>query len=420
MASSSVKHIYVALWQNGSFKPAGIIAFNKENNVSGFQYLSSYDGAPIDPINLNYQKTGTRMFKVDGRFNADMLHRVFQDHLPGAWGMSVLMGEFPELKQMTAAEQLHWFGSRTVGGMSCRVGDAEKREYPNTGFDRLMEIREKSIALAARKIAMIDNRKTWWGLCSHGGARPKTSFVDDNGDHWIVKFNQDFDGFNSARVEHALSLAANQSGLPSVETKVMTLPDGEDVLFIKRFDRSGNDVTGSRAHQISLYSLLDESRIRQPNAGDYADLIRAVRLASSDPENDSRKMFHHMLFNVAVNNTDDHAKNFGMVLTSDGYRLSQAYDLTTNVHPYPHSTSIFGLARADLDERTVLALAGKAGIPADDAIDIREQIVAVLADFYSIAAKAGLSDADVAMIEKRFYGHKSQNENRIHGASLHT
>ncbi|PPC84388.1 MAG: hypothetical protein CTY35_01920 [Methylotenera sp.] len=404
-------NIYVGLWVKGEFVPAGIIAYNKSTGISGFKYLEGYDGPPIDPINLNYQKSGSRIFRVDPRFNQQMLHRVFQDQLPGAWGMSVLMAEHPELKTMSAAERLSWFGTRTVGGMNCRVFGEDKLEHPNSGMARLTEIRAKSVDLFHKKIATIIDKRAWWGLCSHGGARPKTSFVDEDGQHWLVKFNVDFDGYNGARIEHALAVMAKVAGIPSVETKVVTLLDGEEVLFVKRFDRSPGLINHQpaevRQHQISLFSLLNEAKFQSQDQSDYTDLIQVVRQASSSPDEDSEQLFTQMLYNIGVNNTDDHAKNFSMLLTDDGYRLSPMYDVTPNTDPYPHAASLCGLARADLSESMVQFFAKKMGIEQQIAMEIRANVVAALGQWVEIAHSCGVSESDIALVQKRMYGQSN-------------
>lgn len=419
----ATEKIYVALWQNGVFEPTGIIAYDKETRIAGFKYLEDYEGPPVDPINLNYKTAGTRMFRVDSRFNQQMLHRVFQDQLPGGWGMSVLMGEHPELKTMSAAERLSWFGTRTVGGINCRVGGKDKNEYPNRGMERLTEIRKRSMALFYKQIASIADKKTWWGLCSHGGARPKTSFMDEHGQHWLVKFNVEFDGFNGARIEHAFAVMAKKAGIPSVDTKVMTLSDGQEVLFIKRFDREASSIQSfatedTRRHQISLFSLLDESRFTSQDQTDYIDLIRVIRQVSANPEEDAKQMFSQMLYNIGVNNTDDHAKNFGMLLTDEGYRLSPMYDVTHNTDAYPHAASICGLARCDLNEDTVAALAKKLNIDAAVAMEIRGRVVNALAQWEDLGHECGVSDADIALIQKRIYGNKAKQENNPTGLTF--
>ncbi len=410
----ATQYVYVALWQSGDFEPAGIIAYDKEVGISGFQYLNNYHGHPIDPINLNYQKTGTRMFKVDNAVNRQLLHRVFQDQLPGAWGMNMLMAENPALKSMTAAERLSWFGERTVGGLSCRVGGKIKGEHPNTGLHRLNEIKNESVALFTKRIASITDKKMWWGLTSHGGARPKTAYVDDQGDHWIAKFNVDFDGFNSARVEHALSVMAKSAGINAAETKVLTLPDGEDVFLTKRFDRTsalqgGQPVDIFRAHQVSLFAMMDEARIVSPDQADYTDMMRVVRAASTKPTEDGQRLFGQMLYNVAVNNTDDHARNFVMVLKDQGYELSPMFDVTPNIYAYPHASSICGQPNSNLDQASVLSLAGKMGINKDAAEAIRQDVTNAVMNWEEVAHVEGVSDADIALLKKRMYGAKYED-----------
>ena len=64
-------------------------------------------------------------------------------------------------------------------------------------------------------------------------------------------------------------------------------------------------------------------------------------------------MFRRMVFNVLVDNQDDHAKNFSFLYddVNKTYRLSPAYDITPGKTYYgEHTTSVNGKGKNITDE----------------------------------------------------------------------
>ena len=55
-------------------------------------------------------------------------------------------------------------------------------------------------------------------------------------------------------------------------------------------------------------------------------------------------MFRRMVFNVLIENKDDHAKNFSFIWREGKWHLSPAYDLLPNIEGYhgQHATSVMG------------------------------------------------------------------------------
>lgn len=394
--SGKFQSIYVAVWTKNAFHPAGMIVFDKSTRISGFKYLQNYDGPPLDPINLDYKKAGTRVFQVDSRYNVEMMHRVFEEGLPGRWGMDVMTASHPELKKMTSAEKMHWFGNRTVGGISFRIADTQTGENPSKGLDLLEKIRKDSVEFYMRQLPSI--KDNLWGICSHGGMRPKTSFVDEEGGQWLVKFNTPVDGYDSGVVEHGFAVMAKDCDIDVVETKIVSLGKGDNALFVRRFDREA----ATRAHQISMFAMMNETKIRQPNEADYQDVVDIVRKASCRPVEDTKELYRRMLYNVATNNTDDHAKNFAMILTDEGYRLSPSYDVNPNPHPYPHAMSICGQANPVLNEKSAMEFADKFGVHRFDAMEILDKTLTVTRDWQRRLSAVGVQPQDIDFLKRSF------------------
>lgn len=392
------RSISVSIFIEGSYKTCGTIVFNSQQNVAGFTYHAHYDGPPLDPINLNYLRTGMREFAVDRRINNDLLHRVFVDYLPGIWGVNLLQAEYPEMKGMRAAERLHWFGTRTVGSLAFFVKHLED-ENPVRGIDRLETIRRRSMDFFLKK--MDSSEASQWemnSLSSHGGARPKCMFADKSGGQWLVKFNIDHDAYNYARVEHAVAVMAKRCGIDVVETRCVTLSSDADMLFVRRYDKTSSH----RPHKVSAFSLMREDIVRAQNEGDYRMLFSLLSQICCDPEKAQVEMFRRMLFNIAINNTDDHLKNFEVLLDekSNCYALSPAYDLTIDPYPNPRITSVFGLQRPTLSNDTLEHILAEIPFSRQLAYQLRDDIVDVVSHWRAFFREAGVDMDQINKLEK--------------------
>ncbi len=76
---------------------------------------------------------------------------------------------------------------------------------------------------------------------------------------------------------------------------------GKNVLLVKRFDREH----GNRVHFASTRTILIAEGIAE-DAMAYADIADAARRLSVVPKNDCHQIFRRMVFNVLIENTDDH------------------------------------------------------------------------------------------------------------------
>src|SRR5690606_28278945 len=56
----------------------------------------------------------------------------------------------------------------------------------------------------------------------------------------------------------------------------------------------------------------------------------------ADVDNDLKKLWRRIVFNVCVPNTDDHLRNHGILLTDSGWVLSPAYD----INPTPNGSGL--------------------------------------------------------------------------------
>lgn len=202
-----------------------------------------------------------------------------------------------------------------------------------------------------------------------GGARPK-ALVHDQDQAFLAKFNRiseaNRDPYNNARVELACLRMAKEAGIECLGGRIESGINGREVLLLERFDVN-ND--GSRNHLITVNGLLKIQR-NQSDPGEtfsYDHIYRILQQYSVEIEHDLNQLLLRMLFNRAINNIDDHERNFSLINGGRGYRLSPAYDMVPSLtsgayhaaaygyRPYPphpvkavKEKKIFGLNRSEI------------------------------------------------------------------------
>lgn len=154
-----------------------------------------------------------------------------------------------------------------------------------------------------------------------GGARPK-ALLDIDGEQWVVKFD-DGEPTDTPLVEHASMTLASIAGISVPPTRAIRLAHGHAVA-IKRFDRPD----GRRAHAISANVALKAAgeELGYPELAQI--LRRRGRAADGANVSQMHELFRRMVFNILIDNTDDHEKNHALLMTDAmEYELSPAFDV---------------------------------------------------------------------------------------------
>ncbi len=160
---------------------------------------------------------------------------------------------------------------------------------------------------------------------SLGGARPKASFVHEN-TLWLAKFPANGDPVDVQSLEAATLGLAMNCGIRV--PRFMTVPIGKDenVFLSQRFDRIQPADNPKRLHYLSASALLGIPY--ESNAGSYVEFAHALRRLSIVPGEDLKELYRRMVFNILVDNSDDHLKNHGVLYMGNGqFRLSPAFDV---------------------------------------------------------------------------------------------
>lgn len=155
-----------------------------------------------------------------------------------------------------------------------------------------------------------------------GGARPK-GLVEIDGHQWVVKFSEPGEVFDMPLVEHATMTLCASAGIEAAETRAIPLPRGNAVA-VRRFDRRN----GQRLHAMSAHVAL---RAMKADLGypELAQLLRRRGVAEDGlAQAQMRELFRRMVFNILIDNTDDHEKNHVLLTAPHGELvLSPAFDV---------------------------------------------------------------------------------------------
>jgi serine/threonine-protein kinase HipA len=137
-----------------------------------------------------------------------------------------------------------------------------------------------------------------------GAARPK-ALLDINGEEWVIKFS-DGDPADTPLIEHATMTLAHEAGIRVAVTRPVRLTHGHAVA-VKRFDRQHRWL---RQHCLSASVALRAAsdRFGYP---ELAQLLRRQADASTSAAQ-MRELFRRMVFNILIDNTDDHEKNHAL------------------------------------------------------------------------------------------------------------
>ncbi len=147
------------------------------------------------------------------------------------------------------------------------------------------------------------------------------------------------------RNEHkSLKLAQAVIGKDKVTDFTYNVLEDKATLIVKRFDRNGN----IKLRMEEFAQILNKSS-REKYDSSYECIAKGILQYSVSPEIDLLLYFKQIIFNIIIGNTDAHLKNFALLETKNGMRLSPAYDLVNTMLYYKQGH----------DSRLALSLGGE-------------------------------------------------------------
>ncbi len=232
---------------------------------------------------------------------------------------------------------------------------------------------------------------------SLGGARPKASVRDRDGQLTIAKFPSKTDEYNVVRWEGVALSLARKAGIEIPNWRIEQVT-GREVLVTRRFDRDG----ARRTPFLSAMSMLSAADNELHSYLEIADALRQHGAASS---RDLEQLWRRIVFNVLISNTDDHLRNHGFLYEgSVGWSLSPAYDMNpvpVDVKPRFLTTAIVeGDATASLE--LALSVAPDFGLKTTTAGAVVFEVAQAVATWRHEAVKQALGHQEIDRMASAF------------------
>jgi serine/threonine-protein kinase HipA len=344
------------------------------------KFLERKDAFALDPVSL---PLGTATFSRErsGIFAA------FEDSLPDDWGRRLLVRkhQIPRQKQ-NLPNLLLALGANGLGALSF-----SEHTQPPPSSSKTSILHLSTLAAAAERYERGEAEGEGLSLLfgagsSPGGARPKVIvFDEENGIHYLAKLPSVNDQVDLVRIETATMSLAAKGGLAVPSTRLVQC-GGRSILLVRRFDI----IPPGYRHMISFQTLLKAEGYYQLR---YGDLLGIVRKYSSDPLDDSERLYRQMIFNAVLGNTDDHLKNFWMTCDHKrGWRLSPAFDLIPDVGQRGEHILFFDLGAYYPGRKKLENLGRSWGIR--NAENVVEQVFSALGEWRKEFANFGVPEQD--------------------------
>ena len=340
----------------------------------------------------------------------------FSDALPDRWGRTLLnrreqitaseqkrpvrrLTSFDYLMGIDDASRMGGFRfAETLGGKFINC-EASLRVPPLASVRELMH--------AAHEIEASEEKhllpsKKWLAQLLHpgtslGGARPKASVIDEDGNLTVAKFPSRKDDYDIGQWEHFCHVMGRKAGINVADTRTIM---GEDyqILLSKRFDR--ND-SGKRIHFASVLTLLGLTDGDNASTGyGYPDIVDFIIQHGSHVEQNLEELYRRVSFYIIVGNSDDHFRNHGFLLTRKGWELSPAYDINPTLSDNQSLLINSTTSESDLD--ILLESAGEYMLSSEKAKTIIAEVKSAMKSWRSDARKLGLPQRDIDMFAPRF------------------
>lgn len=329
----------------------------------------------------------------------DGLPGLIADSLPDGWGRLLMDKQFKragkELASISALDRLAFIGERAIGALVFEPHEDFREDFGNVSLRAIAREVEQFVSGHESESLM---RLALIGGSPHG-ARPKalvnyqpaSGLVSTDpaapGTPWLIKFPAQNEHKEACAIEHLYSSLAKSSGIDVPVSAFFDLDKSLSAFGVERFDRHG----GMRVPMHTLAGLL-HADFRLPSV-DYVTFLRAVRFMTGDAR-EVEKAYLRCVFNVVMNNRDDHAKNVSFLLDRNRrWKLSPAYDLTFSEGPGgEHQMDICGEGRYPARAH-LLDLASKTDVPIRIAEDAIRRVSGAAASFMEEAGQLPIRKA---------------------------
>lgn len=230
---------------------------------------------------------------------------------------------------------------------------------------------------------------------SLGGARPKACVIDEQGCYWIAKFPSRYDNHDQAVWEMVAHRLALKAGLEMAPCRIERFHSTYHTFLTRRFDR----VSGKRLHFSSAMTQLEYYDGEE--GASYLEIAQFLMSYGAQTKADLAQLWRRIVFNMAISNTDDHLRNHGFIFTSQGWRLSPAYDLNPVPDAYGLHLNVDDVDN-QLDFNLALSVIDYFQLTDREAQAILVEVFDSVKAWEDVARDLGVNSDEVAMMEPAF------------------
>jgi serine/threonine-protein kinase HipA len=316
-------------------------------------------------------------------------------------------------KRLSLMEYLYYAGDDRFGALGVSTSSTAYQPSRNGPLPRLQDAQTLSEVVAkvnAKEPINALERQMLAAGGSFGGAKPK-ALIEIDGEQWVIKF---FNGepIDVPLIEHASMTLAKQAGITTAETQVVHLL-GENALVVKRFDRGFE--ASQRIHCLSAGTALLAEAVegQSPDFGypQLAQLLRRVGVTQNGAnQQDMQELFRRMVFNILIDNTDDHEKNHALLVTEPlrqgRLRLAPAFDVLPTNSGQGHQEFIVGLEGQDSTLANAMSQCALFGLTKPAATAEVRRVIAVVDGWQAHFKACGVSNSDLASLAERIDGRE--------------
>ncbi len=346
-----------------------------------------------------------------GRLAADTQRAVgaVDDARPDRWGEKVIRF-VDKPKRLSLMEYLFYAGDDRFGALGVSTSSSTYSPRAGGPLPRLEDAQQLSEVVAKiealEPITAVEAKIIAGGGSPLGGAKPK-ALIDIDGEQWVIKFFNN-ESVDTPLIEHATMTLAARAGITVARTQIVRLV-GANAIAIRRFDRE----QGRRIHCISAGTAIRAATAsgEAPELGypELARILRRVGVTQGDANRrDARELFRRMVFNILVDNTDDHEKNHSLLVVSPfengRLRLAPAYDVLPTNSGQGYQEFICGAHGRDSTLENAMSQCDAFGLlPAEAAAEVA-RVIDVVRTWKEHFAQTGVTQRDIESLAERIDG----------------
>lgn len=387
----------------------------RSNTVRGSEHFSfSYDPIWLTSRFSQQIDPDLHLYQGEQHSSNDRNFRVFLDSCPDRWGRLIMQrreaviarqqnrkpNKLTESDYLLGVHDLHRMGALRFKLKEEGLFLDDNRELATPPISSLRELELAALEVEKPGINPSPNYQKWLNMLispgsSLGGARPKASVMDEEGNLWIAKFPSRYDDYDIAAWEMLVYRLAVEAGVDMALCQIKKLNNNQHTFLSKRFDR----IYDERLHFSSAMTQLGYFDGEQ--GASYLELAGFLIEKGANTKADLAQLWRRIVFYIAVSNTDDHLRNHGFIHTDKGWILSPAYD----INPVSGGTGLhlnIDEFNNQLDFKLAFSVIDYFQLSQEKAENIHQEVMNAVKQWRKVASELKISRAEQEMMAPAF------------------